>query len=385
MKSLWFLLALAACGESKSVSPGGPPATPVTPGSSGALVRDAQVPVDADVAALAGDKMYAALCAPCHGTDLRGYGADNAPSLVTQSFLESASNEFLERSIATGRPGTSMAAYGKKLGGPLDDAAIERLVGYIRAQGVPAIALPAVPTGDAAAGAPLYLTNCVVCHGDRQSRREGIHLANMMFQAQASDAFIKHAIVNGRLGTKMVAFGQILSDKDINDLVAFIRTFGPAGGQSATQPQVMQLPAPTGKEPLVIHPKGKDPGWKLREDRFVSVDAANAAYKAGAKMVIIDARPPSDWMRSHIEGAVSIPYHDMKRLADIPKDTWVITYCACPHHLSGLVVDELRKRGHLKSAVLDEGINDWHRKGYPMTVAEGVTAPIAEDHTGHAH
>ena len=84
-------------------------------------------------------------------------------------------------------------------------------------------------------------------------------------------------------------------------------------------------------------------------------------------------------MRVHIAGAVSIPYHDMKRLAELPKDgTWIVAYCACPHHLSGIVVDELVKRGYKHAYVLDEGILEWQRRGYPIVAAQGVTAPPAE-------
>jgi rhodanese-related sulfurtransferase len=90
-------------------------------------------------------------------------------------------------------------------------------------------------------------------------------------------------------------------------------------------------------------------------------------------------------MRAHITGAVSIPYHDKHRLAEIPSDVWVIAYCACPHHLSGEIVDELWKRGHKRALVLDEGILEWHRRGYPVTAAPGVTVPPKEDHTGHNH
>jgi cytochrome c oxidase cbb3-type subunit 3/ubiquinol-cytochrome c reductase cytochrome c subunit len=62
-------------------------------------------------------------------------------------------------------------------------------------------------------------------------------------------------------------------------------------------------------------------------------------------------------MRVHIPGAVSIPYHDMERLDEMPKDgTWAVAYCACPPYLSGIVVDELRKRGFAHSTVLYEGI-----------------------------
>ena len=96
-------------------------------------------------------------------------------------------------------------------------------------------------------------------------------------------------------------------------------------------------------------------------------------------MIIIDARPPSDWRRVHAEGAVSIPNHEMKRLHEVMKllDVYVISYCACPHHLSGIVQEELAKRGHKKALILDEGINVWHQKGYPVA-AQGVIAPPLE-------
>src|SRR5690606_35132692 len=134
-------------------------------------------------------------------------------------------DDFLTRSILTGRPGTSMAAYGSQLGGPLDDAAIARLAGYIRAQGVAAKPLAPVAKGDPARGAAIYAASCESCHGDKQNRRVGIHLANMMFQAQATDPFIKHAIVHGRPGTKMLPFAGTLTDPQINDVVAYIRAF----------------------------------------------------------------------------------------------------------------------------------------------------------------
>ena len=56
----------------------------------------------------------------------------------------------------------------------------------------------------------------------------------------------------------------------------------------------------------------------------------------------------------------------------MPNDgTWVVAYCACPHHASGEVVDELRRRGYEHTAVLDEGILVWAQKGYPV---EGASA-----------
>jgi mono/diheme cytochrome c family protein/rhodanese-related sulfurtransferase len=322
---------------------------------------------------------YTRLCAPCHADDGTGYRADHAPSLVNRTFLESATDEFLRRSIIWGRPGTSMGAYGKALGGPLDDAAVTGIVAWIRAKGPKARTLQTVGKGDAANGAKLYKDACQSCHGDAKTRGEAPHLANLQFLTVANDAFIKHAIVHGRPGTKMLAFGATMTDPQINDVVAYVREL--AGGG----PKFTPLPEPTGKEPLVLNPKGPDPVWKPREDRYIGVDEVAKALKAGKRMILIDARPPSEWRRVHLEGAVSIPYHDMKRLDEVPKGVYVIAYCACPHHLSGVVVDELRKRGHERALVLDEGINVWHQRGYPVTAAEGVTPPPVDMGQGHNH
>jgi cytochrome c oxidase cbb3-type subunit 3/ubiquinol-cytochrome c reductase cytochrome c subunit len=334
---------------------------------------------DANPANLDGAQLYGTFCAQCHGADAKGYKADNAPSLVNKTFLESAGDDYLHRSIAAGRPGTSMAAYSAKVGGPLDDAAIDRIVGFLRAQGPQAMALPPTQPGDSAAGQNVYNQQCLKCHGDMGTRGSAVHLANQQFQAIASDPFIRYAVVNGRPGTPMVAFGQTLTPEQIDDVVAYVRTY------KRQIADVGELPPPTGKEPLILNPKGKDPVWKkLRRDpgatvdRYVSVDELKAALAQKRKLVVIDARPASDWMRVHVEGAVSIPYHDTARLAEIPNDVWVVAYCACPHHLSGVVVDELIKRGHKKALVLDEGILEWHRRGYPVVAAPGVQPPPKE-------
>lgn len=375
-------VAASSCNDGSAKpqpKPTASPAPAVTPEVSVA-------PPGASLGDAAGRAQYLRLCAQCHGPDLKGYAADFAPSLVNPTFLESASDEFLRRSIIWGRPGTSMGAYGKALGGPLDDAAVDAMVAFIREQGPKAQPLPPARKGDAAAGAAVYAEQCKSCHGDTKTRGEAPHLANLQFLTIASDAFIRHAIVKGRPDTKMLGFADKLSPTQIDDVVAYVRAFG----QGSSLPQL--LAEPTGKEPLVINPKGASPVWKPRDGRFIGVDAVAKALAEKKKLIIVDARPPSDWRRVHLTGAVSIPYHDTKRLDEIVakhKDVYVVAYCACPHHLSGVVVDELLKRGHKRALVLDEGINLWHQKGYPVTAAEGVKAPALEPHNhgtaGHGH
>ena len=352
-------------------------ATPPAKGSA-ALPPPAK-PADANLAGLDGAGIYQALCSLCHGADAKGYKADHAPSLVNETFLESATDDFIARSIENGRPGTSMARFGKGYGGPLDATQVAAVVAWLRAQGPAFKPLMAAGAGDPKRGAPIYQNTCQKCHGTLTTRGEAIHLANPRFQDIATDSFVRYAIVKGRPGTPMEAFESKLSAQDIDDVVAYVRAFSKANVNEGT------LAPPTGKEPLVINPGGKDPVFTLTSDpqskdkRYVSADQVKKALDDKRKIIIIDARPQSDWMRAHITGAVSIQYFDMKRLDEMPKDgTWAVAYCACPHHLSGVVVDELRKRGFAHSAVLDEGILEWHRRGYPVTAAAGVEPPPKE-------
>ncbi len=370
------LIGLATACDSGTKPPRAGPTRPLAPDPA-----PTPTPASGVAQADSGVALYGSLCAKCHGPEGQGYAADNAPSLVTTEFLESATDVYIAQSIAAGRPGSSMGAYSTQMGGPLDDAAVRRVTQWIRSRGPVSLALEPANPGDVARGAKLYDQNCKTCHGDTKVRADFVHLANVRFLEIADDKFVRHAIVHGRTGTRMAAFGAVLQPQQIDDVVAYVRSF--AGGAAAES----LLPPPTGKEPLVLNPKGKDPGFVAREGRFVPVDVVAKALKAKQKLVIIDARPPSDWRRSRITGAVSIPYHDLARLTEVPPDATVIAYCACPHHLSGDVVDALIKRGHTKAYVLDEGINDWHRKGYPMTVAPGVQPPPEETHShqGHGH
>lgn len=393
------MLSVASCGNS-SASQGGAQGSNAgsNAGANTGSNAGSNVGSNAPVVAASGKATWLKYCALCHGAEAKGYAADNAPSMVTSTFLASADDGFLKNSIVFGRPGTAMAPYGKPQGGPLSDQEVADLIKYIRTLGgnPPLQALPSPGVGNATAGAKIYEDNCKKCHGDTKQRSNAVHLANNSFLAHASDAFLLYALRNGRPGTPMEPFADKLNEQQQNDVIAFIRSTQTKPGDA---PAVFQ--SPTGSEPVVINPKGKTPKFTLREDRFVSVDAVNAALKAKQKMIIIDARAPSDWSLGHIPGAIAIPYYAAKEFDRLPNDgTWVLAYCACPHHASGMVIDELRKRGFKNTAVIDEGILVWKQKGYPMKTAElkpeaaaaGATghqapqaAPPPEDHTGHNH
>jgi mono/diheme cytochrome c family protein/rhodanese-related sulfurtransferase len=307
----------------------------------------------------AGRALYTRYCQLCHAKDGTGYAADNAPSLVSPTFLASADDAFIARGIRLGRPNTAMAAYGESRGGPLDDTQISAIVSFLRSQGPAAVALPKlVPSGSAARGAAIYRRECESCHGSAKQPGKAPQLHNPEFLASASPAFVRHAIVHGRPPTRMPAFERRLDSGQIDDLVAWLSSL-----RAGAPPDPGKKPVPVVPEdlPLVLNPGGKAPEFRTRDDRFVSAEQLEHAL--------------SDWIQFHIPGAVPIPYYDTAKLDRVPNDgTWVIAYCACPHHASGEVVDALRRRGYPHTAVLDEGILYWRRTGYPL--AGEAVAPL---------
>jgi cytochrome c oxidase cbb3-type subunit 3/ubiquinol-cytochrome c reductase cytochrome c subunit len=370
---------VSAASSGKAPATVAPPsaATPPTTVTS----PSAATPASASASASApgheqGAQLYAKYCKLCHGADAKGYAADNAPSLVGESFLRGASDDFIADAIRLGRPDTAMAAYGAVRGGPLSDAQVGSIVAYLRSFGPQAQPLDESPvTGNPQRGSQIYAAQCQTCHGSDHERAKAPSLHNREFKSAATPGFLRQAIIEGRPPTEMKAFGDTLSKQQIEDVVAYLRNAPPAHSH-AHEAHNAKVPNDL---PLVINPAGKHPTFTLREGRFVSAAQVKRAFEEKRRMVLIDARSPADWLLFHIPGSVPMPYYDTERLSKIPNDgTWVIAYCACPHHASGEVVDALRRKGYKNTAVLDEGILFWKDHGYPLAGSD--TAPKAKPH-----
>jgi len=88
--------------------------------------------------------------------------------------------------------------------------------------------------GDAAKGEKIFKANCVVCHGDKGDGK-GPAAAGMTppprnFTSPTDmkgidDARLHKSIVEGRPGTPMVGFGKTLKPADIDDVIAYVKTF----------------------------------------------------------------------------------------------------------------------------------------------------------------
>ncbi|MBM4391152.1 MAG: c-type cytochrome [Deltaproteobacteria bacterium] len=315
-----------------------------------------------------GASLYAQYCALCHGAEREGHAADHAPSLRAPEMFESAPPAFLWYAVAYGRPGTAMAAFATEQGGPLSHDEQHVLLDWLEAQsGVTGKDLPDTPVrGDVERGETVYAERCAECHGATGQGGTAPALANPVLLATASDAFLRDTIARGRTGTPMPAFRGVLDESELDAVTAFLRSR--AGGWAAPAPVVVNPPDPSSAIQNAKSPVAKLP---VRQGRFVAAADVAAALAAKRRIVLLDARPLSDWQRGHLPGALPVPYYEgVERIVPhLPDDeTPIVVYCACPHAASGKVVDALRAAGRTRTYVLDEGSLVWAAHGYPVAI-----------------
>jgi mono/diheme cytochrome c family protein/rhodanese-related sulfurtransferase len=312
-----------------------------------------------------GQALYARMCVVCHGREGAGYAADEAPALSHSDFLASVSDEYLRKAIADGRRDTTMSAWSAARGGPLSTADVDAIVAFFRTwQDGPPATLDERPTsGDVARGGAIFSRECARCHGARGTGGPEVHIGNPELLATASNGFLRYAILRGRRGTAMPGFEQKLGAAVVEDVIAQLRDW------QSSSPVAPSRPAPAGRIPLgptPLHPHGPEPIGFHTYPQMTSVDVVKAELDRGARLGLLDARAPSDYVTGHIAGAVSVPFYDPDPyFASLPKDAWLVCYCACPHAESGQLASKLAKNGFTEVTVLDEGFNVWRTRNYP--------------------
>jgi cytochrome c oxidase cbb3-type subunit 3/ubiquinol-cytochrome c reductase cytochrome c subunit len=317
-----------------------------------------------DASAAAGAKPYADTCALCHGAAGEGYAADGAPALASSTFLATATDDFLARAVARGRPGTTMSAWDQAHAGPYDAGAIASLVAFLRTwQTTPSVDADAVVVrGDPSRGAPLFAAQCSICHGATGTEGPYVRLANPELLAAASDGFLRYAIEHGRPGSPMSAFAGMLTAQDMDDVVSTIRSWQ----TPVTEGDAGDIPIPGTAGPVLLNPGGPDPGFVLGQ-RYTPADTVKYELDQGAAMVILDARAPSDYTAGHVAGAIDLPFYEVSSYFDVlPRDRWIVCYCACPHAESGRAADTLTQHGFTQVTIIDEGFYVWRDRGYPV-------------------
>ena len=212
-------------------------ATLLTPAGTGAFERDSKW----DSTYSKGSQLYLIHCAACHGKN--GEGGVGVP-LNLQSFLSVAPEGYIRRSIFYGRLPRQMIPFGTFL--KKED--IEAIAAYVRSwqlRDYAGIDQKRV-AGSVSRGKLFFDGMCSGCHGrdglggpqvggghvtTAMAGYAGPALNNLGFLKSATDGYIKATMMQGRVGTPMGAYlkgkqGMVeLTEEEINDIVAYIRTW----------------------------------------------------------------------------------------------------------------------------------------------------------------
>jgi len=180
-------------------------------------------------------QLFAVNCIACHGAD--GLGTAIAPALNDPIVREKTAEE-LTRTATLGSPGTLMAGWQNVLTAD-EIAALVTLVQ--RWDEVPAGILPApnvpipVTEESLALGSQLFSQNCSRCHGpEGQGTQRAPALNVKSFLTDTSDLAIQQIVTQGVPGTAMPAWGDRMTESEIQAIVGFVRQWEPTAPEVAT-------------------------------------------------------------------------------------------------------------------------------------------------------
>jgi mono/diheme cytochrome c family protein len=181
-----------------------------------------------------GRQLYSQNCSTCHGEFGEG-GANPARSgdiiapISTGEYLKTRDDSTLRAVIAQGQPNFGMSPFSTAFGGPLNEDEIDAIVAFLRAwendppvELPPEVALPQVSLS----GSELYQEVCAQCHGVNGEGGLGSSFQNSEFQDNRTDQDIYDTINIGHEASSMIGWGEILTARQIDDLVKFIRQLG---------------------------------------------------------------------------------------------------------------------------------------------------------------
>ncbi|MFF4906157.1 ArsR/SmtB family transcription factor [Streptomyces sp. NPDC001260] len=98
----------------------------------------------------------------------------------------------------------------------------------------------------------------------------------------------------------------------------------------------------------------------------ISRDELHARVKAG-EVVVLDVRPPEEYLAGHIPGARSIPVGELAdRVAELPEESEIVVYCrgeycVLAHDAVRLLTDHGRR-----AIRLDDGMLEWRLAELPV-------------------
>lgn len=105
-------------------------------------------------------------------------------------------------------------------------------------------------------------------------------------------------------------------------------------------------------------------------DGVEPLDVAQLLERSGrGGVVVVDVRPPEEFVAGHIAGALSVPLAELSgRIAELPVGSTVVAYCRGPYCvLSAEAVRQLRSAG-VPALRLEAGVDEWRRAGRPVAL-----------------
>ncbi len=129
---------------------------------------------------------------------------------------------------------------------------------------------------------------------------------------------------------------------------------------------------------------------ELAADEKITVDELRQLQVSNEPVVLLDARAQKTYAESHILGAV-LPYDDefyrvgemfrlgivgtppeadpalVKGMEKYPKNAKIVTYCNSNCKSSAKLLFRLKRLGYTDVRAMEEGIDGWKAKGYPVS------------------
>ncbi len=186
-------------------------------------------------------RLYSQNCSACHG-DLGEGGpnparaGDTIAPISTAEYLATRDDATLRAIISQGQPNFGMSPFADTFGGPLTSEQVDLLVAFMRAWELsPPVELPPdvpSPPSSVGNGEEVFQGLCSQCHGAFGEGGFGT-VFDEDWQASKTDRDIFDDINLGHDATAMIAWGEILTSQQIEEVVTYIRTLSGEAGVGA--------------------------------------------------------------------------------------------------------------------------------------------------------
>jgi predicted ferric reductase/mono/diheme cytochrome c family protein len=206
-----------------------------------------------------GKELFATNCTTCHGAAGDGSGLEGAANFTDQAFMSNKEPLRFFESIRDGIEGSAMPAWGDKF----SDDEIWSVVNFVwtfayedgekEEAPTPMATEPTLPAEEelfppgkpsAAHGKEIFEANCTICHGvksDGSGLEGAANFNDLEFMHQKKPSELFKAIRDGVEGTAMPAWGDVLSEIEIWNVLYYEWTFATSPEQVARGKELFAL------------------------------------------------------------------------------------------------------------------------------------------------